>query len=299
MIPLMMAELSEEHSRPRLVRYETVSGVCVWTDPGLARTGVLVAFSERLGGVSVAPYDSLNLAAHVDDDPKAVNANRDRLLGALGLGSLRGRLVTAGQVHGHHIHEVREVDAGAGAHVSGRPPIPATDALMTTLPDIPLLLMYADCVPVVLVAPPPSTAVCVVHAGWRGALAGLPGKSARELAHLAGCDIVSVRAYLGAHIGACCYEVGEDILSQFRTTFDTIGAVVGGLDLASALRESLVRSGVAEESIAELGVCTRDHTDRFFSYRASAITGRHGALAVITKGEYEESASSAGQRQST
>ncbi|MDY0087433.1 MAG: polyphenol oxidase family protein [Coriobacteriia bacterium] len=295
----MMAEHPNNHDRPHLVRHDTGSGVCVWTDSKLAQSGVLVAFSERLGGMSAAPCDSLNLAAHVGDDPGAVDVNRDKLLNALGIGGLRRRLVTAQQVHGDRVCEVCEADAGAGAYASGTPPLAGVDALMTRLPDTPLLLMYADCVPVVLVAPPPATAVCVVHAGWRGALKGLPGRSARALALMSGCAPASLHAYIGAHIGQCCYQVGEDILSQFRTTFDTIGAVVGGLDLAAAVRESLVRAGLAEEGIVELGVCTRDHTDRFFSYRASAITGRHGALAVITKGEYDESASSAEQRQST
>lgn len=281
-----------------LVRREAPTGVAVWIDPDLAKAGVLVAFSERVGGSSASPYDALNLAAHVGDEQQAVDKNRDALFDALGIPALRQRLVTAEQVHGERIYEVLAHDAGAGAYTRGRPPVAGTDALMTGVPGIPLLLLYADCVPVVLVAPPPNAAVCVVHAGWRGALAGLAGRAAKSLGKLSGRPMSELSAYLGAHIGACCYEVSEDLLSHFRNAFDTIGAVDGGLDLAAAVRQSLTQAGLCETGIAELGVCTRDHTDRFFSYRAAPITGRHGALAVITKGEYDEPAPSAEQLQS-
>ncbi len=270
-----------------LVRVDR-GGVVVHTDEHLlATTGVLIAFTERSGGVSAAPYDSLNLASHVDDDPHAVDVNRDRLFDALGLKALRGRLVTAEQVHGEHVQHVTAAHAGAGAHAAaGMPPVPGTDALFTTEPGLPLMLFFADCVPVVLVAHAPQRAVAVVHAGWRGALASLPGRVALSLATEAGCDPSSLFAYVGPHIRRCCYEVDETLLSQFCNNFDTIGAVDGHLDLAAAVRESLTRVGVAESRIVESDQCTRDHTDRFYSYRAAPVTGRHGALAVIIEGEY-------------
>ncbi|MBE0416595.1 MAG: laccase domain-containing protein [Coriobacteriia bacterium] len=259
--------------------------MAVWTDTCLAESGVIVAFSERGGGVSQTPFDSLDLAAHVGDDPDAVDANRTLLLEAIGIPELRRNLVTAEQVHGERITVVTRGDAGAGAFTRGALPISATDALLTDTVGLPLLMLYADCVPVVLVALRPRYAVCVAHAGWRGALNQLPGAAARTLAAHVGCEPSDLRVYVGPHIGCCCYEVGEGILSQFCNTFDTIGAVDGQLDLTAAVRESLTRSGVPRGRIAEVGLCTRDHTDRFFSYRAALVTGRHGALAVITEGE--------------
>lgn len=271
---------------PSLSRYER-NGIVVHADASLRdATGILVAFTERSGGVSVGPYTSLDLAAHVGDDPDAVDANRDRLFTALGLEGLRDRLVTAEQVHGSHIEPVTPARSGAGAMAAGGDPaVPSTDALMTCDPELPLMMFFADCVPVILVAPEPQRAVAVVHAGWRGTLASLPGMASTALASHAGSTPSRLLAYIGPHIGACCYEVDDEILSHFCNNFDTIGAVGGRLDLAAAVRESLMRSGLASERIAELGVCTRDHTDRFFSYRASSTTGRHGALAVITEGE--------------
>ncbi len=273
--------------RPDLTRVLR-DGVTVHTDEELrAKHGIVVAFSERTGGVSRAPYADLNLAAHVGDDPVAVDANRHRLLASLGMALRADRLVTAEQVHGERVGVIDEAAAGSGAHVSaaGAQPVPGTDALITTTSGIPLLMCFADCVPIVLVALTPVSGIAVVHAGWRGALASLPGSAVAELANHAGCEPSDVIAYVGPHIGACCYEVDEALVSHFGNKFDTIGAVRGRLDLAAAVRESLARAGVPSSSIAELGECTREHTDRYFSYRAAQQTGRHGALAAITEGE--------------
>jgi YfiH family protein len=289
----MAAEHDIETGIPALERRVAPGGVVVWTDHRLSLTGVLIAFSERMGGVSEPPYDSLNLAAHVSDEPEDVDANRTLLLEALGIGGALERLITAEQVHGDRIAVVGPRDAGAGAFARGKPRIPATDALVTSTSGLPLLMLYADCVPVILVAPPPHPAVCVVHAGWRGALSGLPGSAAIALARHAERDESELIAYVGPHIGGCCYEVGDEILSHFCNTFDTIGPVDGLLDLGAAVRESLTLAGVTRTRIAAVESCTLDHTDRFFSYRAAPVTGRHGALAMITEGEYDEPASEA------
>jgi len=268
-------------NRGGLVRQER-GGVAVWTDPSLGSQGVLIAFSERSGGQSAPPYDSLNLGGHVGDDPDNVDANRLRLLAGLGLAECAARLVTAEQVHGNRVVTVGADDAGRGARAaSGAPPIPAADALVTCTPDVPLMLLFADCVPVVLVAPGPC--VAVAHAGWRGALAGIAGKTAASLAREAGCPTNRITAYVGAHIGACHYEISTEIMSQFVNAFGTVArAESGGLDLGLVVAMSLINAGVDPCSIASLGLCTAETTDRFFSYRAEAgQTGRHCALACI------------------
>ena len=258
-----------------------VGDVVLWTDPDLP-AHVVIGFSERSGGASSAPFASLNLASHVGDDPVHVDENRVRLLSAAGLGSLRARLTTAEQIHGEHVAVVGESEAGAGAYTGwGAYPLASTDALVTASLGIPLMLCFADCVPVVLVAPGP--AVAVLHAGWRGALASLPGKTARELVRVAGCDPASVAAYIGAHIAACHYNVAPEIMSQFCNTFGTFArADSGALDLDAVVTASLVDAGVSPCSIARLGTCTADATDRFFSHRAEhGRTGRHSAFACI------------------
>ncbi len=266
---------------PSLTRIVS-DGVAVWVDLELEKQGVLVAFTERTGGVSLPPFASLNLAGHVGDDSRDVDENRDRLLRSLGIGSLGPRLVTAEQVHGEHIAVIGEAQAGRGARVSaGEGPLPATDAVVTLAARVPVMLFFADCVPVVLVAP--GRAIAVVHAGWRGALAGLPGKTVAELAQRADVKPREVTAYVGPHIGACHYEVGDEIMSQFFNAFGTVArAESGGLDLGSVVAASLTSSGVDPCRIACLGTCTAEATERFFSYRAEGgLTGRHGALACI------------------
>lgn len=267
--------------RPELQRVQR-DQIAYWTDPRLADDGILIAFSERTGGVSETPYASLNLAGHVGDVPEAVDENRTRFMEALGIGALRSRLVCAEQVHGDHMHWASGTDAGRGSYVSvGTAPVPATDSLLTCEPDLPLMLLFADCVPVVLAVP--HVAVAVVHAGWRGALASLPGTTAAELARRTGCGPSDVRAFVGPHIGACHYVVGTDVMSHFVDAFGTVArAESGGLDLAATVTASLTRSGVDPCNIARLGKCTAETTDRFFSYRAEgAATGRHAALVCM------------------
>lgn len=272
---------------PQLERL-ALGDIAVLTDPALRERGITVAFTERTGGVSAVPYDSLNLAGHVGDDPAAVDTNRARLFDALGIPSLAARLVTAEQVHGEHIARVGEADTGSGALVSAgpalRPPVPATDALITSVPGVPLMLFFADCVPVVLVAEE-SGSIAVVHAGWRGALAGLPGKTVRELVSGEGAKADRIAAYVGPCIGGCCYEVDETLLSRFVSEFGSISAVETRLDLVAVVCEDLRRAGVSPDMLVRAGECTLDRVDRFFSYRAGATTGRHGALATITKVE--------------
>ena len=196
-------------------RLEVVShvGVSAWTDSRLTReTGVVIAFSERGGGVSEAPFAGLNLASHVGDDPAAVDSNRTRLLATLGMSQFRDRLTVPEQVHGCEIGVVDDATVGSGAFAQlGREPLPATDALMTTLAAAPLMLCFADCVPVILVAPGPT--VAVIHAGWRGALGLLPGTTARAVARIARCDTSQLRAYIGPHIRACHYEIDVTTMS--------------------------------------------------------------------------------------
>ncbi|MEN6431226.1 MAG: polyphenol oxidase family protein, partial [Coriobacteriales bacterium] len=120
----------------------------------------------------------------------------------------------------------------------------------------------------------------VAHAGWRGALAGVCSKTAGALRSVCG-DPHDLVAYIGPHIGVCCYEVGPAVVSQFDAMFATIPRASGRLDLAAAVAEDLDRAGIPKERQCHLGICTAHNTDRFYSYRAEGRTGRHAALAVV------------------
>lgn len=255
-------------------------GVAIHTAPSVFEScGVGLAFSERAGGVSLAPYGSMNLAGHVGDDPSSVDRNREILLESIGIAAIRERLTTAVQVHGASITRVSAAIAGSGAFV-GRGPAPVADcdALWTTERGVPLMLLYADCVPVVLVRPS-APAVAVVHAGWRGLASGVLTQAAAVMAALDGAD--DLTAFVGPHIGACCYEVGDDVKSRFLDHGGEAGPETPTLDLGAIVARELAKSGVPEQRQFRLALCTAHNTDRFFSHRAEGLTGRHGALAVI------------------
>jgi YfiH family protein len=170
---------------------------------------------------------------------------------------------------------------GAYARPGGPPQVPATDALVTTEDATPLMLCYADCVPVVLVAMGAIRGVAVVHAGWRGALGRIPAEAAKRLNSATGSEPSDLVAYIGPHIGPCCYEVDATLLSQFVHTFGTIAAAQGRLDLGAVVSESLIGVGVPLSSQVRANICTAERTDTFYSYRAEGRTGRHAALACI------------------
>ncbi len=273
---------------PRIVR-RVREGVGFLTDERLLiDSGILVAFSERQGGVSHPPFTSLNLAAHVTDDPGSVDVNRDRLCRALDMDGLRASLTTAEQVHGIRVARVNERDVGAGAMAaSGPPPIPGADALFTTVSGAPLMLLYADCVPLVLVATGPTRAVCVVHAGWRGAADGIVAAGVAATVDASDGPPEGLRAYIGPHIRACHYEVGPEVADRFPSQpgFPPSGPAARPprftVDLSSAVRESLLECGLRPDRVTDVGVCTAEATDRFYSYRAEGRTGRHAAVAAL------------------
>lgn len=154
------------------------AGLSFLTDePLFVATGVRLGFSRRQGGVSEPPYDGLNLGDHVEDDPMAVAENRALLLDAAGLGSTR--LLTLNQVHGDVVLALDDDAAAAWEEVT-RAGAAAPTAWPWPCPDVTALLCFADCTPVIVVSP--SGAYAVAHAGWRGALAGIPAKAVEALA---------------------------------------------------------------------------------------------------------------------
>lgn len=256
----------------------TSHGVTLLSDerrPG----GVTFAFTERTGGVSRGGYSSLNLGDSCGDDPACVAENRRRALVALGAAGLDDRLVNPKQVHGDHVVIITEgsQDAVAAAQAEARA---GADAVVCTAPDVPVLLCYADCVPVVLTVP---GGFAVVHSGWRGTIARISRLALGRLLEVSGARPSEVCAYVGPHIGGVDYQVSEELLKRFTEEFGP-GLCLPGrcLDLLVAVRATLAEMGVPEESIAACEASTATSTDRFFSYRASGgDCGRHGALAVL------------------
>lgn len=235
------------------------------------------AVFTRLGGVSRAPFATLNLSVSVPDDRDAVRRNRQRAYGAFGYET--GILVHAHLIHGAAVAQVTTAQNGLLAgHVDG---------LITDQPGCGLTMNYADCAPIVLYDPD-HRAIGLGHAGWQGAVQGLPAALARAMQVAYGSDPARLLAGIGPCIGACCYEVGEPVVSRVRRAFpDGRRLLLGGgngarphFDLPGANRLSLQQAGVRR--IEEAGLCTACRTDLFFSHRAEhGQTGRFGVLLAL------------------
>ena len=255
--------------------------VALLTDEALYDAcGLRVAFTTRAGGVSKAPYASLNLGDHVGDDACAVTRNRELLMDALGVpAGCMSHLVAPKQVHGDVVVEVDgDVSCAQAAARAG------ADGILCAQAGVPVLLCFADCVPVIVAAP--GGAFAVLHAGWRGALAGIAGKGASMLAKATGCSAANCSAYIGPHIGACCYETSQEILDRFIARYGSAcDAGARHLDLTAAVSASLKEAGVDKSRICDSMSCTSCNSERFFSYRAhDKVTGRHGAFAFKETG---------------
>ncbi len=225
--------------------------------------GVDAVITGRDGGVSDPPYDTLNLGAHVGDDPAHVAENRRRVAAALALAP--AALVIAHQVHGVRVHDV---DQWRGEPLEG-------DALVTTRADVALGVLVADCLPLVFTAAHHAR-FAVAHAGWRGLDQGV---IAATLSHFE--DPSDVRVVIGPHISASRYQVGPDVAEHFAGVRGALRADVGDrsrLDLAVVAREQLARAGVDLAHVAHCDLATDDGHD-FFSDRATRPCGRFGLFA--------------------
>ena len=287
----------------------------VLTDEQLfASAGVRIAFTGRGGGVSEGPWASLNCGAHVDDDPEAVARNRKIVLEALGAPD--APLIVPSQVHGtnlvcvgedllacksanrsrgeaqelslqtggeafvHACAEMSESERAQAVRAAQQEADQGADGIVVPVMGVAALLNFADCLPVILVAP--SGAFAVAHAGWRGALARIASKAAGALASVAGDDPSQINAYIGPHIRSECFEVSEDVATSFAQEFgEGVLAASDHVSLVAAVTADLVSAGVSPERIADAGICTKCNPDQYYSFRASGgRCGRHAAVAV-------------------
>lgn len=226
------------------------------------------AFADRTTGASLPPYDSGNLADHVGDDPEHVRANRAALASAVGV---RGNQVVAmAPVHGNDVGQVVAPSAD---------PVPEVDALVTTVAGIALLVVAADCVPIVL-ADGVAGVVAVVHAGWRGVLSDVVGATLDSMLEL-GAEPGRMRAIAGPAICGQCYDVPRDRFDDVVAVAPVAASVARGgrpgLDLRAGAVARLRARGV---SVALHGGCTAESSS-LYSFRRDGRTGRHGAVVTL------------------
>jgi YfiH family protein len=233
-------------------------------------SGCRFVLTDRHGGVSRPPYDALDLGDHVGDDPAAVSENR-RLL-ALELGLDPAALVFMQQVHGTG---VAVVDA---APEPGAAP-PVADALVTTQPGLGLVVLVADCVPVLLAARR-SEVVAVAHAGRRGVAAGVVGATVSAMCEL-GARPDRVVAVVGPAVCGACYEVpatmADEVAAVVPSARTTTRAGTPGLDLRAGVVAQLLAAGV--ETVEADAWCTVESRD-LYSHRRDGVTGRFAGVVV-------------------
>ena len=235
--------------------------------------------TTRAGGFSLPPYDSLNLGLHTADDPGHVRANRARLAFETGIDS--DKFLYASQVHSGDVKVIDQEAVAAGILSE----TPQTDATITNLPGICLMVMVADCVPILLYDP--VKRVCaVIHAGWRGTVQHITTNTVQVMKTRFSCNPDHILAGIGPSIGPCCYEVGEDVKTVVAERFGTIeGYLVRKenspkpfFDLWYANHTQLTRAGLHPDNIETAGLCTQCHSGTFYSSRAGkGTTGRFAA----------------------
>lgn len=240
--------------------------------------GIVAAFTSRRGGVSEGPFASLNLGFTTGDDHAAVMENRRRLCAAVGADP--ARTVQNHQVHGNVVHVAEPL---VGGYLDPEGDLPQADALITRELELALVALSADCVPIVIAALDGS-AIAVVHAGWKGLVAGVVEEAVAALGPGA------YAAAVGPCAGPLAYEVGEDVAAPLRERFGERVATGGTADLAAAAGTALMQAGLSPDAIEIAGLCTITDADTFFSYRRDgATTGRQGVIAYREEPDAEES----------
>ncbi len=221
------------------------------------------AQSTRHGGVSPAPYQSLNLGKSTEDDPANVAENRRRFCASLGFQP--AQMAWSKQVHGDQIRHATEPGGGEGF-----------DALVTNVPGILLAVSVADCTPI-LVYDAQHQAIAAIHAGWRGTVTDIVTKSLIFMQKTFGTSGEDCFAYIGTCIDECSFEVGDEVAVAFTEPFKRFDAQRGKffVDLKKANAAQLLAFGIPEAQIEISPYCTMRHSTDFFSHRKDkGVTGR-------------------------
>lgn len=244
---------------------------CNWIVPSWpAPLNVKALTTVRQGGVSVAPYDSFNLALHVGDNTKTVLINRTQLKTKA---NLPQEPLWLNQTHSTQVVEVGDFTNHEQKTSRG---LIEADASVAFQPNQVCAVLTGDCLPILL-CNKTGTCVSAIHAGWRGLAAGIVEATIHKL----DCDPATLLAWLGPAIGPTAYEVQEDFLFAFKEyqseiTFKLTGNGRWFANLYALARERLRRLGITAVFSEEF--CTYQDSTRFYSARRSGITGRMATL---------------------
>ncbi|WNR46452.1 peptidoglycan editing factor PgeF [Paenibacillus roseipurpureus] len=276
---------------PFVVKSETITGredrpVLLHIEPWSGKfPEVTAGFSSRWGGVSRAPFHSLNCGLHVNDDPKDVVINRERIADVLGLPF--DAFTYAEQVHGKDVAIVSLNEQGSG-RVARETALQAKDGFITQEKGIVLCAQFADCVPLFFYDPV-KRVVALAHAGWKGTVLNISMATISLMTHTFGSQPSDIYAVVGPSIGACCYEVDETVASRVKQVLDEMqssqeekAAILTDkgnskymLNLQVMNRKLIEQAGILSSHIEVTQLCTSCRNDLFFSHRKEeGSTGR-------------------------
>lgn len=226
---------------------------------------ILAVFTDRHGGVSKPPFDSLNIGFHVEDDSRSVEENRGILKDKLGI----KKLSWMDQIHSDSIKVIDK----EGEYDK-------TDALITRQPELALMVMIADCIPALLFDEG-NNIVAVAHAGREGVFKNIIGKTVLMMKEEFNSNPSNIKVSLGPSIRSCCYEVGNEIIQEAKNKFgEKYIKNDKSLDLIGIATDQLLKSGVIRDNIETIDKCTCCNKD-YFSHRRDGETGRFAGIIMI------------------
>lgn len=235
----------------------------------LPRDVVFGGFTTRCGGVSKAPFDSLNLGSRTSDDSRDVSRNHEIFRDFLCVA--KSDIAFMDQVHGD---TVRFVDRGGVS--------PGTDGIVTVTPGIVLCVLTADCIPLLLFDPV-TGASAAVHCGWRPLVSGIAERAIALMIADAGTSPETILAAAGPAAGSCCYEIGDDVARFLHhdSVVHRNGRLFG--DLKAELKRRLTAAGVLDEHIEIVTDCTVCDESRYYSHRRDGDRSGRMAGFILTK----------------
>ncbi len=242
--------------------------------------------SNRHGGLSKSPFESLNIGFNTADEEEIVLQNRKLLGDSVEIPVFR--FTIADQTHSGNVTIVTADMKGRGSQERADS-IPDSDGLVTNVHGICLLAMMADCVPILLYDPV-QVVIGLVHAGWRGITRKVARNTIARMQREFGSKPGDIIVGIGPSIGPCCYEIGEEVETAVKMTFDKTNKLLlkkvnrdkKHLDLWKANIDQLESIGILQENIESSGICTSCESETYFSFRKGmGITGRFAAGIMI------------------
>ncbi len=252
-------------------KYEEINGIGFYSNPAFSSAGLLNAFSTRKGGISIPPYDSLNLSLSRPSS-YSIEAIKNYNLFARALHISTNQMVIVNYCHGDGIQIVTEDECGNGILFPNK--LPPCDALITNKRNIALTTIHADCSSY-LIYDPKNRVIAACHAGWKGTLLRIGAKTIKRMTEVFGTEAKDCIVGIGPNIGFNRFEVDFPVAELFDKEFSGLTDCIRYkalddkylIDLTKSAIKQFVDVGVCVNSITVAGLCTYDDNEHFYSFR--------------------------------